>query len=89
MNTSTASHPLSALAISENGFIFDPRTGHSFTTNASGLHIVNQIRTGSSETEVVQSLAEAYEMSPNLGADVREFIGQLREFGWLPEESKK
>jgi hypothetical protein len=88
MNTSTASHPLAALAISENGFIFDPRTGHSFTTNATGLHIVNQVRSGLSEADVLHSFEAAYEACPNLKTDVHDFIGQLRNFGWLAEEQK-
>ncbi len=31
---------LKQLAVSENGFVFDPYTGHTFTLNATGIAVL-------------------------------------------------
>ena len=43
---------LNSLAISDNGFIFKPSTGESFTTNELGLIILNLLKEGKSADEI-------------------------------------
>ncbi|MDL1970095.1 MAG: PqqD family protein [Candidatus Desulfofervidaceae bacterium] len=72
---------LARLAISEEGFIFDPVSGNSFTTNKTGLFILKALKEGKGEEEIVQALTEKYETTKE-GAekDVTDFIEQLRYY---------
>jgi hypothetical protein len=51
---------LKSLAISPNGFVFDPTTGHSYTTNDSGMFILQKFIEGCEISEVAQALTEIY-----------------------------
>jgi len=44
---------LKSLAISDSGFVFDPTTGHSFSTNAVGIEIINLLKSGSTIEDVI------------------------------------
>ncbi|MCD6319111.1 MAG: PqqD family protein [Candidatus Desulfofervidaceae bacterium] len=72
---------LARLAISEEGFIFDPVSGNSFTTNKTGLFNLKALKEGKGEEEIVQALTEKYETTKE-GAekDVTDFIEQLRYY---------
>jgi hypothetical protein len=74
---------LSALAVSETGFVFDPRTGHSFTVNRVGLTVLKKLREGAVVGEIVSDLQQEFAGVPSLPRDVADFIGMLREFGWV------
>lgn len=76
---------LRSLAISESGFLFDPVTGHTFNVNATGLAILQALKAGKSEDEVVAMLAEDFEQEggEDVGRDVEEFLARLREHGLL------
>ena len=75
---------LLTLAISDSGFIFDPRTGHSFSANTTGLTVVKQLRQGLDVDSIVRSLQERHGASPRIAQDVYEFVNVLNEFGWAP-----
>ncbi len=75
---------LSALAISDTGFIFDPITGHSFTSNETGIAIINFLKQGLSVDEVVDELLEIYDTDENqLEIDVLDFIQNLKNYNLL------
>lgn len=66
------------LAISENGFVFNPATGDSFSVNELGVYIVNRIKEGKSKTEIIDSIAEEYAAErSNIERDFNEFITVL------------
>ena len=70
---------LNSLAISDNGFIFKPATGESFTTNEMGLFIINLLKEGKSGDEIINIITEDYEInSVTAGRDLYEFIGFLK-----------
>jgi hypothetical protein len=70
---------LSRLAINEEGFVFDPQTGESFTVNTSGGMIIKFLAKGSSKEEIAEALVEAYNIKLNdAHSDVRDFVDQLR-----------
>ena len=72
---------LSTLAISDSGFIFDPTTGHSFTTNSVGIAIIELLKQGLENQEIVDDLLMQYEVSENeLEVDVMDFIHNLKNF---------
>lgn len=69
---------LADLAISETGFVFDPRTGQSFTVNPTGLAAIQQLRLGKSPEAAAASLAEEYDAPAEIiAAGVRIFLKQL------------
>lgn len=77
---------LETLAISETGFVFDPRTGATFTLNPAGVAVIVALRDGLSVGEVVARLHERFERVPAESArdEVVEFIHLLRQHGLLP-----
>ncbi len=48
------------LAISENGFVFNPTTGDSFSINELGVFIINKIKEGKTENEILEAIAQDY-----------------------------
>ncbi len=80
---------LADLAISPNGFVFDPMTGASFTVNAVGLAIIEGLKEGLGHTDLVDRLHDRFAM-PEEGADierdVEDFIDQLRRSGLVPRD---
>ncbi len=72
---------LSALAISANGFAFDPRSGQSFTVNHTGVATMELLLANHSIESTVGALAKQYEMPTDvvLGA-VEVFIRQLARY---------
>ncbi len=69
------------LAISEEGFIFDPFTGNSFTTNRVGLWILKQLKQGKTLQDIWQEMIEEFEVEPEVAErDLTDFIEQLRTY---------
>jgi len=72
---------LPALAISANGFAFDPRSGQSFTVNHTGVATVELLLANGSIETTVEELAKQYDVPGDvvLGA-VEVFIRQLARY---------
>ncbi|MBI3445225.1 MAG: PqqD family protein [Magnetospirillum sp.] len=72
---------LPALAISANGFAFDPRSGQSFTVNHTGIAAVELLLSSHSIEATVEELAREYDVPHDvvLGA-VEVFIRQLARY---------
>jgi PqqD family protein of HPr-rel-A system len=71
---------LSTLAISDTGFVFDPRTGHSYTVNTTGLVALRALKGGSSLAEVRQSVESAFDCPASVATDVQNFLESLATF---------
>ena len=75
---------LSRLAISDEGFLFDPETGNSFTVNGTGLLVIKLLKEGKGEKEVVEALTREFDVSAEEAKrDFLDFIEQLKLFGLL------
>jgi hypothetical protein len=48
------------VAISESGFIFNPTTGDSFSTNPIGLEIIRMLKDEASKDEIRKSILSKY-----------------------------
>lgn len=72
---------LPALAISANGFAFDPRSGQSFTVNHTGIATVELLLANGSIDKTVEELSRHYDAPPDavLGA-VEVFVRQLARY---------
>jgi hypothetical protein len=71
---------LKTLAISDSGFIFDPTSGHSFTTNATGIAIISALKTGTDPADIAHTILQKYEVSPDdAERDVGDFLNCLQK----------
>jgi hypothetical protein len=62
------------IAISETGFIFNPLTGDSFSTNLVGLDVITLLREGKTMNEVSKFVTDKY------GTEVNDFEKDLEDF---------
>ncbi len=70
---------LNSLAISDNGFIFKPSTGESFTTNELGLIILNLLKEGKSADEIINEITEEFDVDAiSAGRDLYEYLDFLK-----------
>jgi hypothetical protein len=76
---------LSQLAISPTGFVFDPKTGSTFTVNDTGRLILEGVRDGLGLAELASELSNRFDPGgADLERDVLEYVRVLRESGLLP-----
>ncbi|MBF0131238.1 MAG: PqqD family protein [Magnetococcales bacterium] len=69
---------LGSLAVSRNGFVFDPKSGQSFTVNATGLTTLELLQGGISAREIAVKLAEVYRVPLEVAlGGVEGFLRQL------------
>lgn len=77
----------SNLAVSENGFVFDPRTGESFTVNELGVEIINQLKINSDKGSLIKHLEEIYEVDElTLEKSISDFMNMMQDFNLLEND---
>ena len=70
---------INSIAISDNGFIFKPSTGESFTTNEIGLMIINHLKEGKSADEIINAITEEFDVDAiSAGRDLNEYLDFLK-----------
>ncbi|MCF6169161.1 PqqD family protein [Lutibacter sp.] len=70
---------LNSLAISDNGFIFKPSTGESFTTNDMGLFIINLLKEGKSSDTIISAITDEFEVDAiTAERDLYDYLDFLR-----------
>lgn len=75
---------LNSLAISDNGFIFKPSTGESFTTNELGLIILNLLKEGKSANEIIKEITDEFDVDAiSAGRDLYEYLDFLKSESML------
>lgn len=68
------------LALSENGFLFDTRTGNTYTLNRTGTFLLREMIKGVPYEELVPRLAEVFDVDRNTATnDVDQFIFRLKD----------
>lgn len=73
---------LKNLAVSDTGFVFDPRTGTTFTLNATGRVALAALRDGGSVDDVAARLEASFDgVSPSVREEVLDFVQSLRAHG--------
>ena len=79
---------LERLAINDEGFIFDPETGNSFTVNRTGLFVIKLLKEGKNEEEIVKALTEEFETDEDEAKrDLVDFLEQLRLYGLVEAQN--
>ena len=81
---------LKELAISENGFVFDPHSGGTFTLNATGQWVMKGLRDGFSPEAIIEQLRANFDdVTSEVADDVRDFLRTLSTFGLISRESAR
>lgn len=74
------------IATSEAGFIFNPGSGDSFSTNPTGSDILALVKDEKSRKEIIAIICSKYEIEKNLfEKDLDDFLSQLRDYNLLED----
>lgn len=72
------------IATSENGFIFNPATGDSFSSNPIAARILSLMKEGKSSSDIKTELLDLYDVeSAQLEKDWEDWILQLKDSNLL------
>ena len=76
------------IAISESGFVFDPTSGDSFSLNPIAVEILNMLKEGKGQGEIIEFVLKKYDVNKDtLENNYFDFVGMLKQFNLL-ENSK-
>lgn len=68
------------IATNEFGFIFNPSTGDSFSSNSTAAEIIQLLKTQHSITEIKKIISEKYDIEKSvIEKDIEEFMIILKE----------
>lgn len=68
------------IATNELGFVFNPATGDSYSTNPIAAEIIKLLKDGHSISEIKKSLLDKYDTEKvTIEKDVDEFMNTLKE----------
>lgn len=72
------------IATSENGFVFNPATGDSFTSNAIAAAILAMMKTGKTADDIKLEILNLYDVEDNtLDRDWEDWMLQLKDANLL------
>ncbi|TGL63067.1 PqqD family protein [Leptospira ognonensis] len=75
---------LKNLALSENGFVFDPTSGNTFILNETALTIVKLLIKDTGKEEIFNQLINEYDVKiEEIDRDYADLTIQLREMGLI------
>jgi hypothetical protein len=75
------------IALSDNGFVFNPSTGDSFTMNNTGREVIMLIKEGKDIIQITDLMLEKYDVDRNtLERYLSDFINDLSANNLLEEE---
>ena len=78
------------IALSDTGFVFDPSTGDSFSTNPIGLEIIKMLKDGKSIQEIKTSIVKDYMVDEaSIEKDYYDFVNLLGKLKLTEDEAKK
>ena len=68
------------IATSEEGFVFNPGTGDSFSTNPIGTEIISLLKEDNSLSVIIDSICNKYDVGKSqFEKDLDDFVSQLKE----------
>jgi hypothetical protein len=74
------------IAVSDNGFIFNPLSGDSFSTNPIGQEVIRLMKEQKTKEEIVKILAQKYNSEEtNIEKDLVDFFQMLLSFQLISE----
>jgi Coenzyme PQQ synthesis protein D (PqqD) len=77
------------IAISESGFIFNPSTGDSFSTNHLGQEVIRLLQSEKSLDEVMESVQGKFSIDKQtLEKDIADFLYMLQSYQIIKEDEQ-
>lgn len=68
------------IASSEEGFIFNPGTGDSFSTNPIGAEIISMLKEDNELKTIIDHICEKYDVDEvQFEKDLDDYVSQLKE----------
>ena len=81
---------LSHLALSDNGFLFDSATGHTYSLNETATFILKKLIQGLSLEEINIAMRETYDISDEvLSRDLDQYFNFLSELGIMEKDQER
>jgi hypothetical protein len=72
---------LFSLQIDDNGFVFDPSKGISYTLNETALRVINLLKNGCPEENLPHRIAEEYAISlPSAEFDIENLLNTMKKY---------
>jgi hypothetical protein len=69
------------IAASESGFIFNPTSGDSFSTNEIGAKLLMYLQEGKTYSSIKDSILEEYDINETVfERDWMDFVSQLKDY---------
>lgn len=69
------------IAVSENGFIFNPLTGDSFSVNPTGVFVLQKLKANESNDDILKALREEFELDAfTAEKDLNDFLTMLKSY---------
>lgn len=77
------------IAINDNGFLFDPNTGDSYTTNHVAREIIFMMKSNVPNEEIKDKIAEKYDVDEvTLEKNLIDFMAMLRHYNLCEDNGK-
>ena len=68
------------LALSDSGFVFNPSSGDTFSTNPIGLEIINHLKQGLDKDEIKKLIMKRYQIEATaFEKDYYDFVTTLKQ----------
>jgi PqqD family protein of HPr-rel-A system len=78
--------PLQSLNVTEDGFVFNPSTGESYTLNPCARLVLQRIQKDESYQQLSQFLSDEFGICQNTAErDISDFFQQLKSLGLTGE----
>jgi hypothetical protein len=72
------------IATSAEGFIFNPGTGDSFSTNEIGTEIISLLKDEYQQQAIIEAICAKYDVDQNqFEKDLDDYLSQLKDFAIL------
>ncbi|MFN3198892.1 MAG: PqqD family peptide modification chaperone [Bradymonadia bacterium] len=82
MNPTPAESPWGHLALSDNGFLLDTRTGRTFTLSKTGTFLMKSLINGAPPDQLPGDLLAHYEVDQETASrDVERFMFRVKDLG--------
>ena len=74
------------IATSEAGFIFNPATGDSFSSNPIGSEILSMFKDDKSRQQIIGTICARYEVEKNqFEKELDDFLSQLKDYNLMED----
>lgn len=78
------------IALSDSGFIFNPSSGDSFSTNPIGVEILKMLKEGKSTEEISKSILNSYQVDEaTIEKDLYDFFKMLEKYKMTDQDDQK